>query len=529
MKSFRPTQRCEPPSLDKRRPVRPRGWIQHYGQRGRSSNVGRSCACGWALDGRRKRRVLTRAQARLALVVGLAVLGLVPCAAVAQERVRFKVAALPHPSPGYLAFPMVAARGDQVVAATVGPVLWASGDGGRSFSAPRTPNALELCTDPVAGNGDVAVAADGTLYAVQECLALGGTVLIWRSTDGGASWAPPSGGAVQVLAAGMEVSLLTADPIDPQTLYVVGEALDLTTLIVWKSTDGGRSFAPRPINLPRSLEQVTDDGPSISTRLLIDPTDRRRLYVLWWSIAKREIAQLHGLEGLHDYEFATKAFAAVSTDAGASWRVRKIIDTGGPPPSLPPAGHDKYDDLANWLPAGAVDDAGTVYFAVAEQRPHMPGAHIMLMSSRDHGATWSQRTQVDQGPNATFAPALVAGSASRVGIAFLQADRSAALDPQAQWSLRYAFSSQADAAHPKFVSTRASDRLLTAAVCPLAGGPHSCSPRTVSITKDGRGRALILANRGRQDTGDVVLSRQIAGPTLQPASRTPRRSRSASE
>lgn len=339
-------------------------------------------------------------------------------------------------------------------------------------------------------------------------------MLIWRSTDGGASWAPPAGGRFQVLAAGMAASLLSADPVDPRTLYVVGEAADITTLIVWKSTDGGRSFAPRPINLPRSLEQATDDGPSIPTRLLVDPSDPRRLYVLWWAIAKREIAQLKGAEGLHDYEFATKAFAAASSDAGTTWRVRKIIDTGAPPLSVPLPGHEEYDDLANWFPAGAVDRAGTVYFAVAEQRRHTPGAHVMLMSSRDRGATWSERVQVDRGSNATFAPAVVAGSPGRVGVAFLQADRPAALDSQARWSMRYAFSDDADSPRSRFSQTAASDPLLRAALCPLAGGPHSCRPRTLSLAADSKGRALILGNRGAGSTAEVLLSRQVDGPTL---------------
>lgn len=464
---------------------------------------------------RRDGRSVSPGALRPALAIGLIALALLPCGALAQSRPRFETTMLPQPSSDVFALPMIAARGDRVAVATPRPVLWASRDGGRSFAAPQSPNALSgPCTDPLAGPADVAVAADGALFAVQHCFALGGAVLIWRSADGGASWAPPSGGRLQVIAAGMAASVVTADPVDPRRIYVVGEAADLTTLIVWKSTDGGRSFAPRPINVPRSLRQVADDGPSIPTRLLVDPTDRRRLYVLWWAIAKRELAQLQGLEGLHDYEFATKAFAAVSTDAGSSWSVRKIIDTGGPPPSLPPPSHEQYDDLANWLPAGAVDGAGTVYFAVAEQRPHAPGAHIMLMSSRDHGATWSERTQVDQGQNATFAPALVAGSPGRVGIAFLQADRPAALDKQAQWSTRYAFGAEADSARPRFIESSASGPVLTGAVCPLAGGPHSCRARTLSAAADSSGRALIAGIVGAGSTARVQLSRQVAGPTL---------------
>ena len=87
------------------------------------------------------------------------------------------------------------------------------------------------------------------------------------------------------------------------------------TILVWKSSDGGRSFSVRPINLPATLGLPADDGPSLLTRVLVDPLDRRRLTVLWWAIAKRDVPL--AATGLSDYEFATKAFVAASGDAGA--------------------------------------------------------------------------------------------------------------------------------------------------------------------------------------------------------------------
>jgi hypothetical protein len=414
--------------------------------------------------------------------------------------------------------PALAVLGDRVVASSVGPVLWASADGGQTFGGAQSPNATR-CTVLPAGDDDVAVGADGTLYAVQNCLAVGGTVFIWRSLDGGRSWAPPAGGRLQAIAAGMEAGMITADPADPRTLYVIGEALDLTTIAVWKSTDGGRSFAVRGIvNLPLSADLLASDGPSAPTRLLVDPTNPRRLCLMWWAISKREIAQLLGIDGVTDYEYATHAFAATSNDAGATWAAREIINTGSPPLSLIPPGHAEYDDLANWYPAAAIDSAGTIYFVVAEQRRHAPGAHIMLMSSRDGGATWSQRQQVDADANATFAPAITAGAPGRIGIAFLHADRPDPLDPGAQWSERYAFSGDADTPHPQFVHAPVTGRVLTAAVCPLTGGPHGCRSRTLSIGHDANGRALILGVNGAGPTSTLVISRQVAGAALLGAS-----------
>ncbi len=230
----------------------------------------------------------------LMFALGVLALGARPAVGASSvPSATFTSTRLTLPASEIAGFPAIAVRGERVVASTAGPVLWGSGDGGRSFTAPQTPNVARCAGLPL-GLDDVPFAADGAMFAVQTCLGLGGGVLIWRSSDAGRSWAPPAGGRLQLVAAGMEVAMLTADPVDPRVLYVVGEALDLTTLVVWRSTDAGRSFALHGvINVPRTPEALADDGPGGPTRLLIDPTDRRRLYVLWWSIAKRQLAHAH--------------------------------------------------------------------------------------------------------------------------------------------------------------------------------------------------------------------------------------------
>ncbi|MFQ5526155.1 MAG: PA14 domain-containing protein [Thermoanaerobaculia bacterium] len=121
-------------------------------------------------------------------------------------------------------------------------------DAGATWSALGYPEgtARAIATHP---------GAAGTVYAVHNDL--------WRSTDSGATWSDPSGGAF----GGFQQGDLVVDPGDPLTLYVAARN-DPVADGVYKSTDGGATFA---------LASTGLTNPTIHC-LGIDPNNGNTLY-----------------------------------------------------------------------------------------------------------------------------------------------------------------------------------------------------------------------------------------------------------
>src|SRR5207249_1145432 len=88
---------------------------------------------------------------------------------------------------------------------------------------------------------------------------------VYKSTDGGGSWAAASNG----LPSYSSVRALAIDPSVPSTLYVAtftsDPATSSSTISVYKSTDGGGSWAAASNGLPASAA-------SYIGALVIDPS-----------------------------------------------------------------------------------------------------------------------------------------------------------------------------------------------------------------------------------------------------------------
>ena len=104
--------------------------------------------------------------------------------------------------------------------------LFKSNDGGDSWTAVNTglkpsasgmPSITAVTVDPTSSATVYAAIAGGTLF---------------KSSDGGNSWAESDSGIPQ----GVSVSLITVDPLAPNTLYAAG-------ITLFKSTNGGGSWA----------------------------------------------------------------------------------------------------------------------------------------------------------------------------------------------------------------------------------------------------------------------------------------------
>jgi photosystem II stability/assembly factor-like uncharacterized protein len=110
-----------------------------------------------------------------------------------------------------------------------------STDGGKSWQPAATspPNARE---------GGIAVSADGKIWIWSV---RGG---VYRTTDAGASWT-----RVSSIPSGLKIA---ADHVDPNSFY----AVDLNSMELFSSEDGGVSFVKTPVDLARKFVEGADHG-----------------------------------------------------------------------------------------------------------------------------------------------------------------------------------------------------------------------------------------------------------------------------
>lgn len=137
---------------------------------------------------------------------------------------------------------------------------------------------------------------------------------IWKSTDAGLTWTPLIDHLPQI-----GVSAIAIDYNDSNTIYIGtgdDDASDSFTIGIWKSTDGGTTWAETGINAANSPGEITD--------VYIHPTDSN---ILWAS---------------------TSDGVMKTTDAGASWtnvrsgNFRDLKVKPGDPTTLYAATSDRF-------------------------------------------------------------------------------------------------------------------------------------------------------------------------------------------
>lgn len=153
-----------------------------------------------------------------------------------------------------------------------------------------------------------------------------------------------------------------------------------------------------------------------------------------------------------------KPVVAVTADDGLTWNVAQVSDRAS-------AGND---------PAVAVDREGNAYYVFQEAGT----GHLFLAVSTDEGATWSEAVDVTPpGITATHLPALMAGDAGRVAMAWLGTDDPEGYEldeeaPNASWHGYLSVLTDALSPTPTMTTARVNpaDDPLVIGVC----GPGRC-------------------------------------------------------
>ena len=269
------------------------------------------------------------------------------------------------------------------------------------------------------------------------------TMMLATSSDNGGSWESPR--AVAPLGSAQFDAQIVVDPLERRTVYAAWLQSGKTDIIVARSTDFGRTWAP----VLASRTSGGADKPALAVR----GTD---IYVaynheakLWVAIshdggASYDTVRVNGVSaagwaqaGGATVDPAGNAYIAwasysggqgpvslnVSNSLGRDWRTVRLDSSTAPPGCAP--------EECGWAYLGpqitvASDAAGTLY-ALWNSGARTRGPERMYFSSSTTAAaTWSPRAEVSSaGRSVTHAfPAIVAGAAGDVRIAWMDTRNS---------------------------------------------------------------------------------------------------------
>src|SRR5206468_7358162 len=98
--------------------------------------------------------------------------------------------------------------------------------------------------------------------------------------------------------------------------------------------------------------------------------------------------------------------------------------------------------------------------------PGSTESHVELMTSPDHGRSWTGPTRLDTGVNSTFAPRLVAGRRGNVDVVFYGTQAHDETDPAARWGVYVDQVMPVGSAHPDVLQSLVDPDVHVGAICP---------------------------------------------------------------
>lgn len=376
------------------------------------------------------------------------------------------------------------------------------------------------------GEPSIAAAPDGTLYVA----APGSHTSVWRSDDGGAHW---TRAASSLGASGDSDITVDADGV----VY----ASDLfNNDPVSASFDKAASFSySTPSNSGASLDRqwtsafghgtvwsAIRDGSTERVSVSHDQARTWKHTVAATGVGLQgDIIALNETTAILPYEDGN-VHLLITHDDGDHWQ--KL-------------GNLPLVSGAKLFPAAAVDAAGTFYLAWAEGGPCstyclLKAPRVVVSESRDGGASWSAPQVVSRPGTFDVFPWLSADAAGHVAVSWFEGVPPAGLAPTdsnyaalTQWTVRVAYSFNANTAAPTWTSTPATGVLHTGPICTSGTG---CSPVANPVygnrmlldffeTAERPDGSLIIAYSGDQSPGNAASNAaqlyvvaQDGGPNL---------------
>jgi hypothetical protein len=432
-----------------------------------------------------------------------------------------------------------------------GPTVWITKDGGKTFSDPYDILQNDTyCQSKYAGDADAIVGIDNTFYADNLCLGTVGGVNNESFTNSGDG--DPTKWGSAVLAGGLsDRQWYVVDPKDAKTLYVSFHGIQTPDINIFKSTDGGQSFFCPITGIPVTPATSTIDCPvtatsngspplnttyldtglgNVTTRPVIDPNDPQTIYVPY---ADTVAAHAGTAPAARQDSDLTRFRMAVSHDGGATWAANSDATGQGvvfdsedgryfPVTNTNPADGTLDSTIAHIFIGATVDTAGNLYILFSMRLGTDTATHLYMMSSTDHGVTWSAPHQVDSGVlNSSVFPTIIAGNPGRVAMAWYGSKANDFNDTTSLWSEMFAESVNALDPHPVFTQSRisgtspthAADICQAGTFCALTGGNRNLADfQTVAI--DPCGHAVVVYTDDHAPQAHTEIARQTAGNSL---------------
>jgi hypothetical protein len=428
---------------------------------------------------------------------------------------------------------------------TFGPTVWVTHDGGRTFSdAYDILTNDTVCPSGYAGDADAVTGIDNTFYADNLCVGTVGGINneMFVNTAGGdpgsngANWQGP------FLAGGdSDRQWIAPDPVDPNIVYFSYHDLNqVQDIEVYKSTDKGHTWTCPATGLPANAGPcpavaTAGGGPAqtapdtfagnVTTRAMVDPTDHESIYMPY-----ADSPASHGDTALPtrgDSEL-TRFRMAVSHDGGKTWNANSdptgqgsVIDANDGRYWPAPASGAEDNVLAHIFIAAGMDTRGGLYALFSLRLSQQTQTHLYLVTSTDHGATWSAPHQVDSGLGSNVFPAIAVGDPGRVALGWYGSLSKDFNDPQSQWSMMEATTTDALSASPHFDQVRMSSDLpvhsadicQAGTLCAVTNGNRNLADyQTGSV--DPCGNPLFVYTDDHDGGGATVVARQTSGTNL---------------
>ena len=436
---------------------------------------------------------------------------------------------------------------------TFGPTIWITRDAGKSFTKAVDVLANDTyCQSGYAGDADGVVGSDDAFYADNLCLGTLGIVNNESFTN--PTGKPGDWGAPHLAGGISDRQWYVLDPKHPKTIYLSFHGFFTPNINIYKSTDGGQTFFCPVDNVPVTVATSTGkDCPvtltsqhsqvplnptyldtglgNVTTRPLIDPTDTQSIYVPY-----ADAPALHAASALPNRldSDLTRFRMAVSHDGGKTWSANtdasghgSVIDTESgkyfPVTNTNPISGVNDSTLAHIFIGAAIDTKGGLYILFSLRLGKTTPTHLYLMSSTNHGLTWSPPHQVDSnGLNSNVFPAITAGDPGRVAMTWYGSKANDFNDTTSVWSEMYAESVNALSAKPTFTQSRvtsaetpahAADICQAGTFCAVTGGNRNLADYQ-SVATDPCGFAVLVYTDDHAPQAVTVVSRQTAGNRL---------------
>lgn len=310
--------------------------------------------------------------------------------------------------------------------------LYVSRDNGSTWQKLPSPTAPMPNYDP-----DLAASADGVLW--YDNLWLGCTAVA-SSQDAGKTWTmspagctPPAGDRQYAI------------PVKGGEAYLYSHHLPTLKQMVVHTTDYGRTWVPVGMA----------EGPGVP-----DSDGRSSLLGLsgwggggFYDAAKGSVWVTFTHNDLTGNEWSVGA--GVLRQGATFFELVRVPSMGG-------------DSVGLGLVVGAADKAGNAYLAWAEANGKDMAVYVV--SSADDGKTWSHPTRVDNGTGSKVFPAITAGPAGKVAVAYYEANENeypARVSKDAKWNVTLAWTDDARADNVTWQRMQlSSSSARTGPICP---------------------------------------------------------------